>query len=132
MRGAGGTPGGYIGFVVGLVMMCGGFYLLLNSIVVKARFGFGYSVYSVGGYSITSGMILIPFLFGVGLIFFDRQSISGWLLSAGSLVALIFGVISSVSFTLRGMSAFDLLIILILAFGGIGLFLRSLGEVSNS
>ena len=129
MRGAGGTKGGYVGFVLGLVMMCGGFYLLLNSIVVTARFGLGYSVYSVGGYSVTSGMILIPFLFGVGLIFFDGHSMSGWLLAAGSLIALIFGVISSVNFTLRGMTAFDLLIILILAFGGVGLFFHSLAEL---
>lgn len=128
MRGAGGTRGGYISFIAGLVMMCGGFYLLLNSIVVTARFGLRYSVYSVGGYSVTSGMILIPFLFGVALVFFDRRSMIGWLLAAGSLIALIFGVISSVNFTLRGMTAFDLLVILVLAFGGVGLFLHSLGE----
>ena len=42
------------------------------------------------------------------------------------------GVISSVNFTLRGMTAFDLLVILILAFGGLGLFIRSLGEIRNS
>jgi len=132
MRGAGGTKGGYVGFVLGLVMMCGGFYLLLNSIVVTARFGLGYSVYSLGGYSVTSGMILIPFMFGVALIFFDRRSWSGWMLAVGSLIALIFGVISSVNFTLRGMTAFDLLVILVLAFGGIGLFLHSLGEIPES
>jgi len=119
-------------FVLGLVMMCGGFYLLLNSIVVTARFGLGYSVYSLGGYSVTSGMILIPFMFGVALIFFDRRSWSGWMLAVGSLIALIFGVISSVNFTLRGMTAFDLLVILVLAFGGIGLFLHSLGEIPES
>lgn len=56
-------------FLIGLVMTCGGFYLLLNSIVLRASFGFGYRVYSVGGFGITSGMIMIPFLFGVGMIF---------------------------------------------------------------
>ncbi len=30
LKGAGGTPGGIMKFLVGLVMMCGGFYLLLN------------------------------------------------------------------------------------------------------
>ena len=65
MRGAGGTKGGTLSFLLGLAMMCGGFYLLLNSIVIRASFGFGYQVYSVGGYGITSGMIMIPFLFGV-------------------------------------------------------------------
>ncbi len=127
-RGAGGTPGGILKFIVGLVMMCGGFYLLLNSIVVQARFGFGYRVFSFGGYGITSGMIMIPFLFGVAMVFYDRKSFLGWLLTIGSVVALIFGVISSVNFTFRSMSAFDLMVILVLAFGGVGLFLNSLGD----
>ena len=128
MKGAGGTPGGVVTFLIGLIMTCGGFYLLLNSIVMRASFGFGYRVYSFGGFGITSGMIMIPFLFGVGMIFYDRRSSLGWLLAVGSAVALIFGVLSTVNFTLRGMSAFDLMVILVLAFGGIGLLMRSLGD----
>jgi len=58
--------------------------------------------------------------------------LTGWLLSAGSLIALVFGVISSVNFTLRGMTAFDLLVILVLVFGGLGLFVKSLGEIRNA
>ena len=128
MKGAGGTPGGIMTFLIGLIMACGGFYLLFNAIVIRARFGFGYQVYSVGGYGITSGMIMIPFLFGVGMVFYDRRSSLGWLLTVGSLVALVFGVLASVQFTMRGMSAFDLIVILVLAFGGVGLLLRSLSD----
>ena len=88
-------------------------------------------VYSVGGFGITSGMIMIPFLFGVAMVFYDRRSFIGWLLTIGSVVSLIFGVLSTVNFTLRGMSAFDLMVILVLAFGGIGMLLRSLGDKSE-
>lgn len=42
MKGAGGTAGGILTFLSGLIMMCGGFCLLFNSIVVNARFGLGY------------------------------------------------------------------------------------------
>jgi hypothetical protein len=38
----------------------------------------------------------------------------------------VFGVIASLSMSLRTMSAFELICILVLAFGGLGLFLRSL------
>lgn len=128
MKGAGGTPGGVLTFLVGLIMACGGFYLLLNAIVIRANFGLGYRVYSFGGYGITSGMIMIPFLFGVGMVFYNRRSFLGWILTVGSVVALIFGVLSTVNFSMRGMSAFDLMVILVLAFGGTGLLLRSLGD----
>jgi hypothetical protein len=132
VKGAGGTSGGVGQFILGLAMMCGGFYMLLNSIVVNSSFGFGYPVYgfsSFGGmYSITTGMIMIPFLIGVAIVFYNSRNILGWVLAGGSLVALIFGVIASIHFNFRSMSAFDLIVILVLAFGGLGLFLRSLRD----
>ncbi|HRH77254.1 MAG TPA: hypothetical protein PK129_07890, partial [Cellvibrionaceae bacterium] len=54
------------------------------------------------------------------------SNIIGWLLSIGSLSALVVGVISSLHFSFRTMSAFELIAILVLAMGGLGLFLRSL------
>ena len=129
MRGAGGTTGGIGQFFIGMVMLCGGLYLLLNAIVVTSHFGIGMRLYGIGGYGVTSGMILIPFMFGVGLIFYNSKSLIGWFLSAGSLVALIFGVISSIHFTFRHMTAFDLITILVLTVGGLGLFMRSLKTI---
>jgi len=126
MRGAGGTDGGVISFLLGFVMMCSGFYMLLNSIVVRTNFGFGHSLYKMGGFGITSGMIMIPFILGVILIFYNSKNYIGWFLSGGSLVAFIFGVISNINFSMKHMSAFDLIVIFVLAFGGLGLFLRSL------
>lgn len=130
MRGAGGTSGGLGQFFIGLVMMCGGFYMLLNAITVSSNFGMGMRLYGFsamgGNYSITSGMVMIPFIFGVGLIFYNSRNILGWVLSLGSITGLIFGVISSIRFSFRTMTSFDLIVILVLAFGGLGLFLRSL------
>lgn len=129
LNGAGGTSGGEARFFLGLVMMIGGFYMLFNSMIVNARFGFGSHLYTFsGGFGITSGMILIPFLFGVGLIFYNRNNLLGWILAVGALIALTFGVISTLNISFRRMSAFDLIVILVLAFGGTGLFLSSLRQ----
>ena len=133
MNGAGGTSGGVGLFFIGLLMMCGGFYMLLNAITVTSNFGFNARLYGFSGFGgnvgITGGMIMIPFMFGVGLIFFNAKNLIGWLLSIGSVTALIFGVISTVQFNLRTMSAFELIVILVLAVGGLGLFLRSLKAI---
>lgn len=131
LKGAGGTDGGIGQFLIGFAMICGGFYMLLNSITVSSSFGLGYRLFGWGHVGITSGMIMIPFMFGVGIIFYNSKNWLGWLLSGGSLIALIFGVISSVHFRMRGMSAFDLIVILVLLVGGIGLFLRSLRSLSR-
>lgn len=130
MKGAGGTNGGVGEFLMGLVMMSGGGYMLLNSIMVTTSFGYGMRLYGFsafgGSYAVTSGMVMIPFMFGVGMIFYNSRNLFGWILALGSIVALVFGVISSIQFTFKAMSAFDLIVILVLSVGGLGLFLRSL------
>lgn len=130
MRGAGGTEGGVGQFLLGLAMLCGGMYLLLDSIAVNSSFGWGSRLYGAafGGVGVTGGMLLIPFAIGVGLVFYNARNPLGWLLAGGALVALVFGVLASVSFSLRAMSAFDIIVILVLAIGGLGLFLRSLRD----
>ncbi|WP_051786333.1 hypothetical protein [Endozoicomonas numazuensis] len=89
---------------------------------------------SVMGYrlGITSGMIMIPFIFGIGMLFYNSRNFLGWLLSCGSLTAMLFGVISSTQFVLRNMTAFELVTILVLCFGGLGLFLRSLKNTNEA
>jgi len=126
MKGAGGTSGGSGQFLLGLIMMCGGFYLLLNSVVVSSSFGLGMRLFGLGGYGVTGGIILVPLVIGICMIFYNARNYLGWLVAVCSFGALVFGVISSVSLNLRTMSAFELICILVLAFGGLGLFLRSL------
>lgn len=135
MNGAGGTSGGIGQFLLGLIMMCGGFYMLLNAIKVTSSFGMGSRLYQMsnfGGVSITSGMIMIPFIFGIGIMFYNYKNILGWVLTFGSLAALIFGVISSIQFRFSHMSAFDLIVILVLSVGGLGLFLRSFRAIEQA
>ena len=100
MRGAGGTSGGIGQFFIGLIMMCIGFYLLLNSIVITSSFGSGARLYNLSAYgmnySVTGGTIMFPFIFGVGIVFYNSKNLLGWVLTIGSIAALIFGVIASI------------------------------------
>ncbi len=127
MRGAGGSDGGVMTYFLGLGMMIAGGYLLLNNIIVAPpRLGFGRALYQFGGFPVTSGMVFIPFMLGVGLIFYKGRSWLGWGLAAGSILALVVGVISSTQLIFNRLSAFDLIVIFVLVAGGLGLFLRSL------
>lgn len=124
--GAGGTQGGTGSFLIGVIMMIGGGYLLLENIVVAPMFGIRMVAFSLGGFGVTTGMVLIPFMFGTGMIFYNARNLIGWALAGGALIAMIFGVISNITLQFTRMSAFDLIVILILLVGGLGLFLRSL------
>lgn len=112
-------------------MMIGGGYLFLKNIQVTTGFGMGYRLYSFWGIGITGGTVLIPFIFGVGMLFYNSRNPIGWVLAAGSMIMLAFGVISQTHFRFNAMSAFDLITILVLLVGGIGLFLSSLRTSSS-
>jgi len=71
-------------------------------------------------------MAVIPFIAGVMLIFYNSKNPFGWVLAVGALIALFAGVLASAQFRFNTMSAFDLILILVLSFGGLGFFLRSL------
>ena len=129
-KGAGGTPGGTGNFITGFVMMCSGFYLLLRSINVSDSFSLSSRLYQVNlfGYqpSITGSMLLVPFVFGIGMIFYNSRNLIGWALTIGSFSAMIVGALAGLRFTFHDMTLFDLLTILVLSMGGLGLFLSSL------
>jgi hypothetical protein len=126
MRGAGGSEGGIGRFFIGLFMIIAGIYLFLDAVYVTNSFAWSSSIYRVGGFGVTPGIILIPFLIGVGMIFYNAENDTGWVLVILTLVFLAVGVISNINFQLRNMSALELLMILGLFVGGIGLFLSSL------
>jgi hypothetical protein len=116
-------------FILGVLMLAGGTYMFLSSVHVS--FGMNYPLYRVGNFNLTSGFIFIPFMFGVGMIFYDSRNLLGWILAVGSLAALIMGVVSSTQMYLRSMNAFQLITILVLMIGGLGLFLSSLRGGGN-
>lgn len=124
LRGAGGTEGGVMRFFIGLTMLIAGGYLLLQSIdVFTPLWGGGGGrggLFSVGNFNVTTGYVLIPFIFGVGMIFFNSNNYLGWFLAGASILMLIVGVIANVRIGWNG-QLFELIMILILTIGGIGL-----------
>ena len=118
--------------LLGFIMMCAGGYLLLESIVVSQTYFLGVGLYHVGGMPVTGGMILVPLIFGIGMIFYRPANLIGWALAIGSLSAMILGVIVNTHFALRQMSLFELIGIFVLCVGGLGLFLRALSDGRRS
>ena len=113
-------PGG----LVGLLMLAGGGYLLMQNIVVGSFGLFGYPLYNAWGIQLTSGYALIPLIFGIGTLFYGLRTL-GWTLIIASAAAIFFGVLAEMRITFRTMSLFELVVILTLVAGGAGLLLRA-------
>ena len=119
IKGAGGTRGGIGQFFLGCAMAVSGGYLLTNQIIVRTSF------WQLWGRN-TFGLTLIPFIIGVGFLFANGSSKLGWVLTVGSLVAIISGVLANLSLYFAPTSLWNTLLILVLLAGGVGLVIRSL------
>lgn len=119
INGAGGTPGGIGQFLLGFVLAIAGGWLLTNQVVVSG------GSWAIWGYN-SFGLSLLPFVFGVAILFFNGRSVIGWLLLIAGVVIILAGVIVNLRVYFVSTSLFNTLLILVLLFGGIGLIARSL------
>jgi uncharacterized membrane protein HdeD (DUF308 family) len=77
------------------------------------------------------GISLLPFLFGVAMLFWNRRSVAGWLLTIAGLLFIFSGIIMNLHIYFQPTSLFNTLIMLILLVGGLGLIARSLRSASD-
>jgi hypothetical protein len=125
--GAGGTPGGIGTFFLGFAMACAGGWLLTNQVVISSDFfASGFMVPLVHYRMNSFGLALLPFIIGIGFLFFDGKSITGWLLTLAGLAIIFVGILMSLHIYFQPTSLFNTLAMLVLLFGGLGLVCRSL------
>ena len=133
----GGTEGGTGSFLMGggLVLMALGMYLFLDSVRVSSgQFGWMSGMIGRGrqGMETTSmGTVFVPFLIGVGVLFFDSSKKWAWWFSALGLAVIVIGILSRIRFVLE-MKTTHLLMILCMVPAGAGMALRAFAIGSSA
>ncbi|MDF1714713.1 MAG: hypothetical protein P1U90_20950 [Akkermansiaceae bacterium] len=127
----GGSEGGEQTFVAGagLVLFALGLYLFLDSVqVTSAPFGMVSRGMGRGGgdmWETTSmGILFVPFLAGVLVLFYDASKRWGWWLGGLGLAVICVEILSRVRFVLN-MKTTSLLLVLGMVAAGAGLLARS-------
>lgn len=129
IQNVGGTPGGTRHFLLGIIMLVVGGYLLFHQVQVYG----GYWQWSLfgQGYGTSFGITLIPLLFGIGILFSNGKSMIGRLLTALGFLTIIVGIIANLDIHFRQTSLWNTLTMLILLVGGMGLVVRSMAPVEQ-
>lgn len=123
IRNVGGTPGGTRTFLLGIVMVIIGGYLLFNQVQVTS--GYGFWNFGIGGYGTSFGITLIPLLLGIAILFANGKSLVGRVLTGGGLLMIVVGIIANLDIHFRQTSLLNTIIMLTCLVGGIGLVVRS-------
>ena len=117
----GGTPGGAGEFFVGLAMMAVGIYMVFSRVTVHTSFWRFF-----GSAQASFGVMLVPLLFGIGLLAFNGRSILGWVLSAGGVGLILVGILMNLDIYFQPTSLTATIIMFALIAGGLGVFAKSL------
>ncbi len=111
-------------FLGGLAMLVVGLYLFTNKVSVQSTLFSG--VLHLGGMHVNSGLVVIPFIIGIVMIFVKPESFVSKLVAGCGLLIIIFAVIASTTIRLPRISLYEWLLYLVLIFGGLALLCRVL------
>ena len=110
-------------FVGGLAMLAVGLYFFMAKVHVTTMWGYG-SLFGISWLS--SGLVVVPFVIGVIMMFVSPKSLWGKLVAGLGLLIIIASVIASTHLYLSRITLYEWLLMLVLIFGGAGLVARVL------
>jgi len=111
-----------LNFFISLIMLSVGIYLITQNTQVVTL----WHTWSIGSFRLPSGLITIPFLISIIMLFFNSKSIWGWMLFVIGLIIILITIIMSVSIIFRSTSLYNYLLMFGLTAAGFGLLLRTL------
>lgn len=109
-------------FYVGLFLLAIGLFFILTKASVSS---FGFYSFHFGGYSLSSGLVVIPLILGVIWMFYNPKSIVARIISILGGIFIIAAIILSVRITFHSTSLFDYIIMIVLVSAGCGMLLKA-------
>ena len=116
--GAGGTSGGFGQFFLGVALLGIGLYLFLSRVIVVSNL---WTLFGMNAF----GVALIPLMLGIVLLFINAKSVAGWVLTVGSFLFILFGIITNLAMFFMPTNLVVTLLMLGMIAAGAGLMLRA-------
>lgn len=112
---------------LGIIVIGIGLFLLLQQTDVTMSFG----SFSIFGLGIPSGLVVVPLLVGVIMMFYNPKFIVARIVTILGAVIIVAAIIVSTSIRFRTTSMYNYIIIILFIAAGAGLILKSLFGKKN-
>lgn len=109
-------------FLAGLVMLAAGLYWFMSSVHVTTGFG----SFMLGSFRVGTGLVIIPFLVGIVLLFYNFDSILAKLITMLGIIIIIASIIMNTHFYFTSRNLYEYLLMILFIFGGGTLVLKVL------
>ena len=111
----------FIEFYMGILLIVAGLFFLLSKAVVRS----GFYGFSLGGLSISTGLVVIPLMLGIIWLVNNPKSILARLITIAGSIFIVGSIIINIRITFTTTSMFDYLIMMLLIAGGLGLMIKA-------
>lgn len=111
-------------FFLGLLMFAGGIFMILQNVIVRSSWGT--SFYRIGTWAVPNGMIMLPVLIGIVMLFVMEKRIFGWIVFVLGLLFILLTIIMSVEISWKTSNAYMFVMMFGLTAAGGGLLMRVL------
>ena len=113
-------------FFIGLLLLGGGLFMIFQNITVTSSWGHGGYFLSFGNFNLSNGMIMLPLIIGIGMLFTMKRKLFGWIVLAIGVVIVLLSVLLTTSIHWRSTNAYIFIIMFGMTAAGAGLVLREL------
>ncbi len=111
-------------FFCGLLMLSAGLFLIFQNLDVRSSWGTGFL--HLGGYSLPNGLIFLPIIIGIVMLFLMDRKVFGWIFIAVGIIIVLAAVIMSVNIRWRTTNAYIFIAMFGLAAAGGAMVIRQL------
>lgn len=111
----------FIEFYMGILLIIAGLFFLLSKAVVHS----GFYSWSVGGLSISTGLVVVPLMIGIIWLVNNPKSILARIITIAGAIFIIASIIINIRISFTTTSMVDYIIMMLLIAGGIGLILKA-------
>lgn len=115
-----------LSFFVGLLMLAGGLFMIFNNLSVTSSWGMRGYIFHIGSFGMPNGMVMLPIIVGIGMLFLMKRKIFGWVVVAVGIVIVLLSILLSTQIHWRSTSAYIFIIIFGLTAAGAGMVLKEL------
>ena len=114
--------GNLLTFFVGVLIFGLGAFLIFQNTTVSSSFGLSRMI----GFDPPFGLVLLPLIIGIIVLFFNEKSVLGWLLVIFGVLIILLGILMGLQITFRRTTLFIAILMYGMTAAGIGITLKGL------
>lgn len=108
-------------FFLGAVLFSIGVYLIFQNTIISTQF----SLMDLVGFNPPFGLVILPLLIGIGILFFNEKSILGWFITIFGIITILLGILMGLRIYFKPVTLYQGVLMYGMTAAGMGLIAKA-------